>query len=116
MSRSRNVWDNAAAESFFSSLKTERVRRKIYRTRDQARADVFDYIKRFYNPTRTSPDHRISEPYAMRGESDESLNCRPRNRQQLTLPCAAIDRCIGELDRSQSRHRPQAGGISRKGD
>jgi len=52
MSRSGNVWDNAAMESFFSSLKIERVKRKVYRTRDQARADVFDYIERFYNPTR----------------------------------------------------------------
>ncbi|MEV8468015.1 IS3 family transposase, partial [Fluviibacterium sp. DFM31] len=33
-------------------LQTERVRRKTYRTRKQARADVFDYIERFYNPTR----------------------------------------------------------------
>ena len=39
-------------ESFFSSLKTERVRKKVYQSRDQARADVFDYIERFYNPTR----------------------------------------------------------------
>ena len=52
MSRSGNVWDNAAMESFFSSLKTERVRRQVYRTRDAARADVFDYIERFYNTTR----------------------------------------------------------------
>ena len=52
LSRSGNVWDNAAMESFFSSLKVERVARKIYRTRDQARADVFDYIERFYNPRR----------------------------------------------------------------
>ena len=52
MSRSGNVWDNAAMESFFSSLKTERTARKVYRTRDQARADVFDYIERFYNPQR----------------------------------------------------------------
>ena len=49
MSRSGNVWDNAAMESFFSSLKTERTARKLYRTRDQAKADVFDYIERFYN-------------------------------------------------------------------
>jgi putative transposase len=49
MSRSGNVWDNAAMESFFSSLKTERTARKIYRTRDEAKADVFDYIERFYN-------------------------------------------------------------------
>jgi putative transposase len=52
MSRSGNVWDNAAMESFFSSLKTERTARTVYRTRDQARADVFDYIERFYNPKR----------------------------------------------------------------
>ena len=47
MSRSGDVWDNAAMESFFSSLKTERISRKVYRTRDAARADVFDYLERF---------------------------------------------------------------------
>jgi putative transposase len=52
MSRSGNVWDNAAMESFFSSLKTERIARETYRTRNHARQDVFDYIERFYNPTR----------------------------------------------------------------
>jgi putative transposase len=52
MSRSGNVWDNAAMESFFSSLKTERIGKKVYRTRDAARADVFDYIERFYNTVR----------------------------------------------------------------
>jgi putative transposase len=52
MSRAGEVWDNSAMESFFSSLKTERTARKVYRTRGQARADVFDYLERFYNPTR----------------------------------------------------------------
>ncbi|MFN3643598.1 MAG: IS3 family transposase [Gemmobacter sp.] len=52
MSRAGNVWDNSAMESFLSSLKTERTARKVYRTRDAARADVFDYIKRIYNPRR----------------------------------------------------------------
>ena len=52
MSRLGNVWDNAAMESFFSSLKTERIGSKLYRTRDAARADVFDYIERFYNTIR----------------------------------------------------------------
>ncbi|HHW32960.1 MAG TPA: IS3 family transposase [Paracoccus solventivorans] len=52
MSRAGNVWDNSAMESFFSSLKTERTARKVYRTRDAARADVFDYVERFYNPQR----------------------------------------------------------------
>jgi putative transposase len=49
MSCSGNVWDNAAMESFFSLLKTERTARKAYRTPDQAKADVFDYIECFYN-------------------------------------------------------------------
>jgi len=52
MSRSGNDWDNAAMESFFASLKTERTSRKMYRTRDQAKADVFVYIDCFYNPKR----------------------------------------------------------------
>ena len=52
MSRRGNCWDNAVAESFFSSLKKERIRRKIYRTRSLARADIFDYVEMFYNRTR----------------------------------------------------------------
>lgn len=52
MSRSGNVRDNAALESFFSSLKTERIRGKVYRTRDEARGDVLDYVERFYNAVR----------------------------------------------------------------
>ena len=52
MSRRGNCWDNAAMESFFSTLKTERLSRKQYRTRAGLRADVFDYIERFYNPKR----------------------------------------------------------------
>jgi len=46
MSRRGNCWDNAVAESFFSSLKKERIRKQIYRTRDQARADVFMFYNR----------------------------------------------------------------------
>ena len=52
MSRAGEVWDNSAMESFFSSLKTERTARKVFRTREQGRASMFDYIERFYNPTR----------------------------------------------------------------
>ncbi|MFK7887468.1 MAG: IS3 family transposase [Gammaproteobacteria bacterium] len=52
MSRRGNCWDNAVAESFFSSLKKERIKRRIYKTRSLARADIFDYIEMFYNPNR----------------------------------------------------------------
>ena len=51
MSRRGNCWDNAV-ESFFNSLKKERVRKRIYKTRELARADVFDYIEFFDNRTR----------------------------------------------------------------
>ncbi|EKJ7416018.1 IS3 family transposase [Escherichia coli] len=52
ISRRGNCWDNAVAESFFSSLKKERIRKRIYKTRDLARADIFDYIEVFYNRAR----------------------------------------------------------------
>jgi hypothetical protein len=52
MSRRGNCLDNAVAESFFQLFKRERVRRQIYATRCDARADVFNYIEMFYNPKR----------------------------------------------------------------
>lgn len=52
MSGVGNCYDNAVAESFFGLLKRERVNRRHYRTRAEARADVFDYIERFYNRRR----------------------------------------------------------------
>lgn len=52
MSRRGNCHDNAVAESFFQLLKRERIRRKIYNSREEARRDVFDYIEMFYNPKR----------------------------------------------------------------
>ncbi len=52
MSRRGAVWDNSAMESFFSTLKIERVHRRVYNTRQEAKADLFDYVERFYNPRR----------------------------------------------------------------
>ena len=52
MSRRGNCHDNAVAESFFQLLKRERIRRQVYATRNDARADVFNYIEMFYNPKR----------------------------------------------------------------
>ncbi|SHF52188.1 Integrase core domain-containing protein [Acidocella aminolytica 101 = DSM 11237] len=92
MSRAGNVWDNSAMESFFSSLKTERTAAKTYRTRDQARADVFDYIERFYNPRRRHSKlggaakvppvlstggmlRRVCQPHGVRGQGRVSLTC-----------------------------------------
>jgi putative transposase len=52
MSRKGNCWDNAVAESFFSSLKKERIKKQIYKNRELATKDVADYIDVFYNRTR----------------------------------------------------------------
>lgn len=52
MSRRGNCHDNAVAESFFNLLKRERIRRRTYKPRAEARQDAFDYIEMFYNPKR----------------------------------------------------------------
>jgi len=54
--------DNAAMESVFSSLKTERTARKLYHARNEARADVLNYIERVYNAIPPSLDDRIHQP------------------------------------------------------
>lgn len=52
MSRKGDCWDNAVAESFFASLKKERVQWKSYQTRSEAQQDILDYIAMFYNSRR----------------------------------------------------------------
>ena len=54
--------DNAVAESFFHLLKTERIRRKTYKTRKDARQNVFDYIELFYNPKRRHANNGMLSP------------------------------------------------------
>ena len=52
MSRKDNCWDNAVAESFFGSLKQERVQWRNYQTRHEAQQDILEYISMFYNSQR----------------------------------------------------------------
>ena len=62
MSRRGNCHDNAVAESFFNLLKRERIRRRTYRSRAEARQDVFDYIEMFYNPQRKHARNGMLSP------------------------------------------------------
>jgi len=62
MSWRGSCYDNAVAESFFHLLKTERIRKKTYKTRQEARQDVFDYIKLFYNPKRRHANNGVLSP------------------------------------------------------
>ena len=74
MSRRGNCHDNAVAESFFQLLKRERVRRKIYNTRDEARADLFDYIEVFYNRQRRHSANEHLSPVDYEQQYQKRLN------------------------------------------
>jgi putative transposase len=74
MSRRGNCWDNAVAESFFGSLKKERIKKHIYRDRDMATKDIADYIESFYNRTR-----RHSHLSGVSPEKYETINRLSRN-------------------------------------
>jgi transposase InsO family protein len=65
MSRKDNCWDNAPMESFLHTLKTERVHHRVYATRDQARRDLYAYIKGFYNSHRPHSAVGYSSPAEM---------------------------------------------------
>jgi transposase InsO family protein len=62
MSRRGNCWDNAAMESFFKTLKVERVHQLRYETRAQAKLDVIDWIEGFYNRERTHSSNGYQSP------------------------------------------------------
>ena len=69
MSRRGNCWDNAVAESFFSSLKKERIKKRIYKTREIAKAEIDEYIVTFYNRTRRHSHLSGASPEAFEGVS-----------------------------------------------
>jgi putative transposase len=76
MSRKGNCHDNAVAESFFSLLKTERIKRQIYKTRNDARADIFNYIEMFYNPKRRhGTNNQLSPMEYEKRYYREAANC-----------------------------------------
>ncbi len=72
MSRTGNVYDNAPAESFFATLKRELIHFRTYRTRDEARADIFEFIEVFYNRQRLHSALQYSSP-----ADYEAMLCAP---------------------------------------
>ena len=81
MSRRGNCHDNAVAESFFQLLKRERVRRKTYATRADARKDVFEYIEMFYNPQRKHTKNGLLSPIEY-----ERASCKTPSLHRRFLP------------------------------
>ena len=62
MSRKANCWDNAVAESFFHSLKTELTHQFKFKTREEARQSIFEYIEVFYNRVRIHSSNNYLSP------------------------------------------------------
>ena len=101
MSRSGTAWDNAAMESFFSSIKTERIARKVckvYHTRDQARTDVFRVYRAVLHSTPLPLDDRLSHPYGIRTNGKFSLrmvSTKPATSQSMG---AATRSLVGKME------------------
>lgn len=73
MNRRGNCHDNAVAESFFQLLKRERVKKKIYTSRDAARVDIFDCIEMFYNNWRRQSSNELLSPVEYEWRHHERL-------------------------------------------
>ncbi len=75
MSRKGNCWDNAVAESFFANLKKEKIRRKVYKTFDEAKAEIFNYIEMFYNPIRRHTHNNRVSPFEYESAYFQTQKC-----------------------------------------
>ena len=73
MSRRGNCWDNAVAESFFSNLKSEQIKKRIYQTRTEAKSEIFDYIEGFYNRVRRHKHLDQLSPYEFERQRQTAL-------------------------------------------
>lgn len=80
MSRKGNAYDNAVVENFFSNLKNKLVHHRNFAPRDEARAQIFDYIEVFYNRQRAHATLQYLCPvdYERRQQVPDSI--RPGNR------------------------------------
>jgi Integrase core domain len=101
MRRSGNVWDNAVMESFFFSLKTERTAHKTYRTHDEAKDDVFDYIECFYNVKRRHSTIGYMSPMEFEMRYYGANATSPRKQPIVVRVCLA--KSLGRSDASNMR-------------
>src|SRR2546422_9918858 len=86
MSRRGNCYDNAVAESFFSTLKNELVHDRTFQTRDEARSQVFEFIEVFYNRQRLHQTLGYVSPAAFEARRDvSSLRVRETRDTSATL-------------------------------
>ena len=105
MSRSGNVWDHAAMESFFSPLKTERTARKIYRTRDEARANVL--YRALVQHQASALDDRLSQSYGARNAGRIRLTESHSNQQLIHHFCNKEDERVRMRFKFQQRKKAE---------
>jgi putative transposase len=79
MSRKGNAYDNAVVESFFSNLKNELVHHRRFLSREQAKAEIFDYIEIFYNRQRAHATLRYLSPLNYENSTQVAQINRPEN-------------------------------------
>lgn len=94
-----SCYESCAAYSAFCSLKKKRIRKRIYKTRDLAHADIFDYIAVFYNRAR-----RESHPGSVSTEATEQT----RNSNQLRLNFTALMTPVRKRNTSSSERQSDA--------
>jgi len=95
MSRRGNCWDNVVAESFFSSLKKERIKKRIYTTRELATAEINDYIETFYNRTRRHSHLSGVSPEACEAVSKQASRCPQKSGKSTISTKNRIDSSVG---------------------
>lgn len=91
------------AESFFSSLKQERIKKRIYKTRDMARADIFNYIEMSYNPVRRHSHLGGVNPEAFETASflGNQVSCERGKSTVTDIECS--DSVVSERSRVSSQ-------------
>jgi Integrase core domain len=121
LSRPRQCWDNAVAESFFASLKLELIDRRSWATRTQVRRALFDYIERFFNrrrlhspPSNTKPrttTTTTTTPLTRHSQAVRRTGSRPSAPTSSTVPTASWPRLRpsgqGHVTFRKSRSVPQ---------
>ncbi len=88
MSRKGDCWDNAVAERFFRTLKSEQTNGRIYETREDLRKSIFDFIEVFYNRERLHSTLGYMSP-----EAFESICCRSKQVSGFTEPLKGKSVC-----------------------
>ena len=109
MSRKGDAYDNAVVDSFFGNLKNELIHHRIFGTRDQARAEIFDYIEIFYNRRRAHATLQYVSPAEYENSRRVAEKTCPENPGYLTdhlLHSTSVKSNVDKAHACNSRRNP----------